>query len=58
MKYIKATLKAITSQQWLANKEDANGNIKAIKKQKKKKPKDNNNTQSNKYKETEIEEKG
>ena len=58
LKYIKETLKAITSQQWLVNKEEANDNIKEIKKQKKKEPKDNNNTQSNKHKETEIEEKG
>ena len=58
LKYIKETLKAITSQQWLANKEEANDNIKEIKKQKKEEPKDNNNTQSNKHKETEIEEKG
>ena len=59
MKDIKETLKAITSQQWLANKEEAkNDDIKEIKKQKKKEPKDNNNTQSNKHKETEIEEKG
>ena len=58
MKYIKETLKSITSQQWIANKEEANNNIKEIKKQKKKEPKDNENTQSNKYMETEIEEKG
>ena len=58
LKYIKETLKAITSQQWLANKEEANDNIKEIKKHKKKEPKDNKITQSNKHKETEIEEKG
>ena len=58
MKYIKETLKAITSQQWLANKEEANDNIKEIRKHKKKEPKDNKITQSNKHKETEIEEKG
>ena len=56
LKYSKETLKAITSQQWLANREEANDNIKEIKKQKKKEPKDNN-TQSNKHKETVIEEK-
>ena len=58
LKYIKETLKTITSQQWLANKEEANDNTKEIKKQEKKELKDNNNTQSNKQKETEIEEKG
>ena len=56
LKYSKETLKAITFQQWLANREEANDNIKGIKKQKKKEPKDNN-TQSNKHKETVIEEK-
>ena len=45
----------MTSQQWLVNKEEANDNIKEIKKHKKKEQKDNN-TQSNKHKETEIEE--
>ena len=45
----------MTSQQWLASKEEANDNIKEIKKHKKKEQKDNN-TQSNKHKETEIEE--
>ena len=45
----------MTSQQWLANKEEASDNIKEIKKHKKKEQKDNN-TQSNKHKETEIEE--
>ena len=56
LKYIKETLKAITSQQCLANKDKANDNKKEIEKQKKKELKDNNNTQSNKHKETEIEE--
>ena len=32
LKYIKKTLKTITSQQWLANKEEANDNTKAMKK--------------------------
>ena len=54
LKYIKETLKAITSQKWLANKEEPNVNIKEVKKQKKKKPKDNDNTQFNKHMETEI----
>ena len=58
LKYIKKTIKTITSQQWLANKGEANDNTKEIKKQEKKELKDNNNTQSNKQKETEIEEKG
>ena len=58
LKYIKETLKSITSQQLMANKEEANDNTKEIKKQEKKELKDNNNTQSNKQKETEIEEKG
>ena len=59
LKYIKNTFKTITSQQWLANKEEANDNIKEIKKQKNKEPNHKNNTQSNKkHKETEIEEKG
>ena len=58
LKYIKETLKTITSQQWLANKEEANDNTKEIKKQEKKELKGNSNTQSNKQKETEIEEKG
>ena len=58
MKYIKKTLKTITSQQRLVNnKEKANDNTKQIKKQEKKELKDNNNTQPNKQKETEIEEK-
>ena len=46
---------------WLTNdlhKVEANDNKKEIKKQEKKELKDNNNTQSNKQKETEIEEKG
>ena len=58
MKYIKEVLKTITSQQWLANKEEANDNTREIKKQEKKELKGNNNTQSNKQKETEIDEKG
>ena len=57
LKYIKETLKAITSQKWLANKEEPNVNIKEVKKQKKKKPKDNDNTQFNKHMETEIKKK-
>ena len=57
LKYIQETLKTITSQQWLANKGEANNNTKEIKKQEKKELKDNINTQSNKQKETEIEEK-
>ena len=56
MKYIKETLTAITSQQWLAYKEEANDIIE-IKKQKKKEQEDNNNTQCNKHNGTEIEEK-
>ena len=36
LKYIKETLKAMTSQQWLANKEEPNDNTKEIEKQKKK----------------------
>ena len=58
MKYIKETLKAITFQQELANKDKANDNLKEIKKKQKKKELKGNNTQSNKHKETEIEEKG
>ena len=46
LKYIKETLKTITSQQWLANKEQANDNTKEIKKQDKKELKDNSSTQS------------
>ena len=42
VKHIKGKLKAITSQQWLANKE-ANNNKKKFNK---KEPKDSNNTQS------------
>ena len=38
-KYIKKTLKTITSQQWLANKEEANDNTKEIKKTGKKRTK-------------------
>ena len=58
MKYIEETFKVVISEQWLANKEEVNYNIKEIKKQKKKEPKYNNNIQSIKHKETEIEEKG
>ena len=36
LKYIKETLKAMTPQQWLANKEELNDNTKEIEKQKKK----------------------
>ena len=57
LKCIKETPKTITSQQWLANKEETNDNTKEIQKQEKKELKDNSNTQSNKQEETEIEEK-
>ena len=57
LKYIRETLNAITSQQWLANKEKANGNIKGNKKQEKKELKDTKNPQSNKHKETEMKKK-
>ena len=53
MKYIKETLKAMISQQLLANKDDPNDNIK----EKKKEPNDHNNTQSSKHKEIRTEEK-
>ena len=39
LKYIKESLKTITSQQWLANEEEANDNTKEIKKQGKKRTK-------------------
>ena len=56
LKYIKETLKTITSQQWLVNMEEANDNTKEMKKQEKKELKDNN-SQSNKQNEIETEEK-
>ena len=37
LKYIKELFKTITSQQWLAKKEEANDNTKAIKKKQEKK---------------------
>ena len=49
LKYIKETLNVVTSQQWLANKEEADDSIKEIKKLKRKEPKDNS-TLSNKRK--------
>ena len=49
LKYIKETLNVMTSQQWLANKEEADDSIKEIKKLKRKETKDNS-TLSNKRK--------
>ena len=50
MKYIKEVLKTITSQQWLANKEEANDNTKQIQKQEKRHYENRENTQKMQYK--------
>ena len=55
MKYIKETLKTMTSERCLAKNEEVNDTTKEIKKHKKK---DITNSQPNKHKEKKIEEKG